>query len=172
MPAFGYTIAFMTRLLLPVLPLVLGATLLAAPAGQTEDQVVRVSIIVDKSCLVQPESDPLVVGDHNNAFRDDAICHLESVLSSHHIEEKISDDGERSHFFVRVAEQEYVVQNPTDKPAVFIVRHDVPTNWTVDSDPQPSAIDGSTAVFRVNAEPGQRVRLHVGVRRSYSTDPN
>jgi hypothetical protein len=159
--------------MLSALPLALAATLLAAPAGQTQtqDQAVRLSIVVDKSCLIQPESDPSVLGDHNDAFRDSAICHLESVLSSHHIEEKIAD-GERSRFFVQVAEQEYVVQNPTDKPAVFIIRHDVPENWTVDSDPQPSSMDGSTAVFRIYAEPGQRVRLHVGMHRSHSINPN
>jgi hypothetical protein len=149
----------------------LAAMLLVAPAGQTQDQAGRLSIVVDKSCQIQPESDPLILGDHNNAFRDDAICHLESVLSSHHIEEKITD-GERSTFLVRIAEQEYVVQNPTDKPIVFIVRHAVPENWTVDSDPQPTSMDGSTALFRINAEPGQRMRLHVGMRRSFSSKPN
>jgi hypothetical protein len=166
------TIAAMTGLkVLPALVFALAATLLVAPAGQTQDQAARLSIVVDKSCRIQLESDPLVVGDHLDAFRDDAICHLESVLSSHHVEEKITD-GERSRFFVRVAEQEYVVQNPTDKPTVFIVRHHVPENWTVDSDPQPTSMDGSTALFRVNAEPGQRVRLHVGMHRSYSINPN
>jgi hypothetical protein len=143
----------------------------AAPKRQTQEQAVPLSIVVDKSCLIQPESDPLVLGDHIDAFHDDAICHLESVLSSHHIEEKITD-GERSRFFVRVAEQEYVVQNPTDKPTVFTVQHLVPENWTVDSDPQPTSMDGSAALFRVNAEPGQRVRLHVGMHRSYSINPN
>ena len=156
---------------LPSVALALAATLLAVLAARAEDQPVRLLIIVDKSCLIQPESDPLVLGDHNDAFRDDAICHLESVFSSHHIEEKITE-SERSRFLVRVAEQEYVVQNPTDKPAVFIVQHEVPKDWIVDSDPQPSNIDGSTAVFRVNAEPGQRVRLHVGMHRSYTIDPN
>jgi hypothetical protein len=150
--------------------LALAATLLAAPAGRSQDQAPQLSIIVDKSCLIQPESDPAVLGDHNDAFRDEAICHLESVLSSHHIEEKINE-GERSRFLVRVAEQEYLLLNPTDKPSVFTVRHDVPEGWTVDSDPQPTSMDGSTAVFKVNAEPGQRVRLHVGVRRNYSIDP-
>jgi hypothetical protein len=141
------------------------------PKRQTHDQAVPLSIVVDKSCLIQPESDPLVFGDHINAFRDDAICHLESVLSSHHIEEKITD-GQRSRLFVRVAEQEYVVQNPTDKPAVLIVRHEVPENWTVDSDPEPTSMEGATALFRLNAEPGQRVRLHVGMHVSDSINPN
>ncbi|HKW17084.1 MAG TPA: hypothetical protein VJO35_06215 [Terriglobales bacterium] len=161
----------MTRLkLLRVLPLALAAMLLV-PTGQSQDEPIPLSIVIDKSCLIQPESDGLILGDHVDAFRDDAICHLESVLSSHHIEEKITE-GERSRFFVRVAEQEYVVQNPTERPAVFIVRHEVPENWTVDSDPQPSSMDGSTAVFRLSAEPGQRVRLHVGMHRSYRINPN
>jgi len=138
-----------------------------APVRQTQDQAVPLSIAVDKSCRIEPESDPSVVGGRVDSFRDDAICHLESVLSSHHIEEKIRD-GQRSRFFVRVAEQEYVVQNPTDRPTVFIVRHDVPESWIVDSDPPPTSIDGSTAVFRLMAEPGQRVRLHVGMHRSDS----
>ena len=155
---------------LHALPLALVA-LLGEPTAHTQDQPARLSIIVNKSCLIQPESDPLVLGDHIDAFRDDAICHLESVLSSHHIEEKIAD-GVGSRFFVRVAEQEYVVQNPTDQPAVFTIRHDVPENWTVDSDPPPSSMDGSTAVFRVNAEPGQRVRLHVGMHRNDTINPN
>jgi hypothetical protein len=156
---------------LPTFPLALAVTLLAVPAGLPQDRAPRLSIIVDKACLIQPDSDSSVLGDHNDAFRDDAICHLESVLSSHHIEEKIAD-GERSRFFVRVDEQEYVVQNPTDKPVLFIVRHDVPENWTVDSYPPPSSMDGSTAVFQVNAEPGQRVRLHVGMHRNYPINPN
>ena len=140
-------------------------------SSSAQDPAVPLSIVIDNSCQIEPQSDPLVVGDHVDAFRDEAICHLESVSSSRHIEEKISD-GQRSRFSVRVAEQEYVVQNPTDKPAVFIVRHDVPKNWIVDSDPQPSGTDGSTALFRLNAEPGQRVRLHVGMHRSHIIDPN
>jgi hypothetical protein len=153
----------------PTFSLVLAAMLLAVPAGVSQDQAARLSIIVDKACLIQPDSDPTVLGDHNDAFRDDAICHLESVLSSHHVEEKIAD-GERSRFFVRVDEQEYVLQNPTNKPALFTVRHNVPENWTVDSDPSPSSMDGSTAVFLVNAEPGQRVRMHVGMHRNFPMD--
>jgi len=124
-----------------------------------------IQIVVDQSCTIQPESDPSVLGDHNDAFRDAEICHRESVLSSHHIEEKIAD-GERAHLLVHIAEQEYVMQNATDTPAVFVVRQKVPDGWTVDSEPQPSTMDGETAVFLVNAVPGQRVRLHVGLRRS------
>lgn len=49
-------------------PFALAATLLAAPAGQAaaqnQEQTPRVEIVVDKSCLIQPESDPSVLGDH------------------------------------------------------------------------------------------------------------
>jgi hypothetical protein len=73
----------------------------AASARQTKDQAAPLSIIIDRSCLIEPQSDPLVLGDHVDAFRDDAICHLESVLSSQHIEEKITD-GQRSRFSVEL----------------------------------------------------------------------
>lgn len=169
---FASIIAGMTGVkALSAFPLALAATLLGAPIGQSQTQALRLQIVVDQSCLILAESDSSVVGDHDDAFRDDTLCHLESLLSSHHIEEKITD-GERSRFFVQVAEQEYILQNTTDKPAVFLVRHHVPENWIVDSDPQPSSMDGSTALFQVNAEAGQRVRLHVGRRRSVSISPN
>jgi len=84
-----------------------------APKPQAQDQEAPLSIVVDKSCLIQPEADPLVLGDHLDAFRDDAICHLESVLSSHHIEEKITN-SQRSRFFVRVAKQEYHATQESD----------------------------------------------------------
>jgi hypothetical protein len=52
------------------------------------------------------------------------------------IEEKITD-GERARYFVQVAEQEYILQNATDKPAVLIVRHHVPEIglWTPTRNP-------------------------------------
>lgn len=128
-----------------------------APAKQTQDQGVPLSIIVDKSCRIEPESDPSIVGEHAEAFAMTPFVTLRALLSSHYDEEKITD-AQRSRFTVRVAEPEYVVQNPTDKPAVFIVRHDVPEHWIVDSDPQPSSVDGSTAVFRLNAGPAKSLR--------------
>jgi len=71
---FRCTIPAMTGLkAFPTFSLALAATLLAVPAGLSQDQAPRLSIIVDKSCLIQPESDPSVLGDHNDAFRDEAI---------------------------------------------------------------------------------------------------
>jgi hypothetical protein len=46
----------------------------------------------------------------------------------------------------------------------FVVNQPLPKGWRIDSDPQPIDLQGSTATFRVIAEPGQIVRLHVGER--------
>lgn len=146
---------------LPLFLFVLAAQSSPAQTGQAPQE--RVSIVVDQSCRISPDSDPAVLGDHNDAFRNPLICHLESVLASRHIEERISS-GDRS--LVRIREHEFILQNVTDSPAVFVVRQTVPEGWSVDSDPQPSSTEDSTAVFRVNAEPGQIVRLHVGLRNA------
>ncbi len=92
---------------------------------------------------------------------DHAICHLESVFTSHHVQETLRD-GVMLRNNVKVAEQEYLLQNIASTPVTFVVEHTLPEDWTVDSDPQPVKVVDNKAFFRVNAEPGQIVRLHVG----------
>lgn len=93
------------------------------------------------------------------------VCHLESVLDSEHREEKpAGNELERSD--VEVREQEYVLQNITMKPQVFAVLEQVPRGWKVDSNPQPTTMAGDIAVFDVHVDPGETVRLHVGLRRT------
>jgi len=150
---------------LPLFFCVLAAQSVTAQTGQAPQE--RIAIVVDQSCRILPDSDPAVLGDHNDAFRDPVVCHLESVLASRHVEERISS-GDRS--LVRIREHEFILQNVTDSPAVFVVRQAVPEGWSVDSDPQPTATEDSTAVFRVFAEPGQIVRLHVGLRNAIPMD--
>jgi hypothetical protein len=119
-------------------------------------------IHVDRSCkILQSESDALSDYRDLDLRTDRAICHLESVLASHHIEETLRD-GARQRNKVTVAEQEYLLQNVTSAPVTFVVEHALPDDWKVDSDPQPIKVVDNTAFFRVNAEPGQIVRLHVG----------
>jgi hypothetical protein len=72
---------------------------------------------------------------------------------------------------ISISEQEYLLQDVTAGPVIFEVREFVPSQWQVDSDPQPVETVafsgknvGSAAVFRVNAQPGETVRLHVGLR--------
>jgi hypothetical protein len=123
-------------------------------------------IHVDRSCkILQDESDAL--SDYTEAdLRDDhVICHLESGHTSNHVEEA-RRDGMRLRNKVTVVEQEYLLQNVTSTPVTFVVEHVLPDDWKVDSDPQPVKVVDNTAFFRVNAEPGQVVRLHVGERHA------
>ncbi len=107
------------------------------------------------------ESDALSELTQTDLENDHAICHLESVLTSHHVEESLRD-GMMQRNKVSVAEQEYLLQNVTSAPVTFVVEHALPDDWKVDSDPQPVKVVDDKAFFRVNAEPGQIVRLHVG----------
>ena len=123
-------------------------------------------IHVDRSCkILQDKSDALSDYTEADLRDDDTICHLESGHTSHHVEEALRD-GVRLRNKVTVVEQEYLLQNVTSTPVTFVVEHVLPDDWKVDSDPQPGNVVDNTAFFRVNAEPGQVVRLHVGERHA------
>src|ERR1700722_10037294 len=119
-------------------------------------------IHVDRKCkILLDESTALSDLTEADLRNDHAICHLESVLTSHHVEEALRD-GVMVRNKVTVKEQEYLLQNVTSAPVTFVVEHVLPDDWKVDSDPQPVKIVDNKAFFRVNAEPGQIVRMHVG----------
>jgi hypothetical protein len=123
-------------------------------------------IRVDESCHLLPDPLHPVIGKKKpRLYTDPVICHLESMASSGHREETIvGNELHRSD--VRITEQTYVLQNVTEQPAVFVVEQAVPQGWAVDSDPQPVKTIGSTAVFRADAQPGEIVYLHVGLRHT------
>jgi hypothetical protein len=123
-------------------------------------------IHVDRSCkILQDESDALSDYTEEGLRNNHAICHLESVHTSHHVEEALRN-GLRLRNKVTVVEQEYLLQNVTAAPVTFVVEHVLPDDWKVDSDPEPVKVVDNTAFFRVNSEPGQIVRLHVGDRHA------
>jgi hypothetical protein len=137
-------------------------------------------ILVNQDCAVL-----LAPADSNARSKkakfeqDPAICHLESVLTSAHMEESIQEN-ELHRSRVTINEQEYVLQNISDEPVVFVVEQNVPNGWQVDSDPQPGELIPASvgdrkldkvAVFRVHADPGQAVRLHVGERHAKPLKP-
>jgi hypothetical protein len=138
----------------------------AVSQSSSESQPPPKEIHVDRSCnILLEESNAL--SDYNQADlqNDHAICHLENAHTSQHVEEALRD-GERLRSKVTVVEQQYLLQNVTSAPVAFVVEHVLPDDWRVDSDPQPVKIVDNTAIFRVYAEPGQIVRLHVGVRHA------
>lgn len=123
-----------------------------------------VEIHVDQTCkLWLDESDALSGAIDMNQLDKLATCRLEGKHTSHHTEDA-SIDGVTEHSDVTIAEQEYLLQNLSSAPMRFVVEHPLPEDWTVDSDPQPVKIVDNKAYFRVEAEPGQIVRLHVGER--------
>jgi hypothetical protein len=123
-------------------------------------------IHVDRSCkILLDKSDALSDYTEDDLRNDHAICHRESVFTSHHVEETLRD-GRRLRDKVTIQEQEYLLQNVTSAPITFVVEHVLPDDWKVDSDPRPVKVVDNTAFFRVNAEPGQIVRLHVGERHA------
>lgn len=129
------------------------------------------NIYVNQNCGIFPDLPlPLVPGKRPTPRFDPAVCHLEGIANSQHREEKAAGlELERSN--VDVHEQEYVLQNITAKPTVFVVLMDLPQGWKVDSDPQPVSIQDNLAVFHAHAEPGEIVRLHVGIRRTKDLKP-
>ena len=123
-------------------------------------------IHVDQQCHILPFPGSPDAGKIKPRLRKDPIiCHLETVIASVHLEDTVVGD-EVHQSRVRIREQEYVLQNVTTEPRWFVVEQFVPKGWVVDSDPQPSQMAGATALFRVYAQPGEIVRLHVGVRHA------
>lgn len=137
-------------------------------------------ILINQDCaLLLAPADSNAKGKKAKFEQDPAICHLESVLTSAHMEESIQEN-ELHRSRVTINEQEYVLQNISNDPVVFVVEQNVPTGWQVDSDPQPAALIPASvddrkldkiAVFRVHADPGQIVRLHVGERHAKPLKP-
>jgi hypothetical protein len=121
-------------------------------------------IHVDELCRLLPYDTRQDAGEKQSLLRSDPLtCHLEDILASGHIEETVTGNQLRRNW-VNVVEQTYVLQNMTIEPKTFVAEQFVPQGWVVDSDPQPTEIAGTTASFRVYAQPGEIVRLHVGLR--------
>lgn len=151
---------------LPAAPSGLQMTIMSEPVTATDGQ-----IYVNQECAIFPDYQPAAaMGKKPKGKSDPSICHLEGVSRSQHREE-VALGNELGRSDVTVHEQEYVLQNITMKPVVFVVLEDVPKGWRVDSDPQPTEMQDNVAIFHVHAEAGETVRLHVGVRRTTELKP-
>jgi hypothetical protein len=94
---------------------------------------------------------------------DHIICHIEGYHETLRWEETIAN-GARKKRLVDIREREFLLQNPYPQPITFVVHQTLPTRYHIDSDPPPNDVTNSVASFRVIADPGQTVRLHVGER--------
>jgi hypothetical protein len=127
-------------------------------------------IHVDETCRILPTTDDPLTRKKPHPYRDAAVCALEGPKESTHWEEKIAGN-ELDRSFVEVKERTFIFQGIADGPVMFIVQYDVPKGWFVDSDPQPWQMVGQTAYFHTYVNPGETIRLHVGVRREWPQKP-
>lgn len=127
-------------------------------------------IHVDGDCRILPNSAPILPRQKPNPYHDYNVCYLQSARDSTHWEES-SSGHELRRTFVYVREHEFVLQDVTDLPAMFIVEQTIPQGYSVDSDPQPWQVAGLKAYFHVYVKPGETVRLHVRWRREWAQKP-
>jgi hypothetical protein len=158
----GFSLAFGSSL--GLLLTLAAAHSVTAQAAPPDASAASQQIYVDDHCQVLDSS--------SGQFAANAdVCHLDGTglqRSSHVAAKEI--DGAVRHSRVDVAEQTYMLQNVHEQPVVFVVAHQVPDGWHVDSDPQPVTLKGGVAIFRVIAQPGQIVRLHVGTAHEAPLD--
>ena len=134
------------------------------PAYHQQPGVGLKEIRVDERCRILLD-EPAGFKGKAKGRKDDVVCHLESQHTSNRIEKSVVD-GVPARSSVTIEEQEYVLQDVTDEPVTFVVEQPVGKDWQVDSDPQPTNMAGNIAEFRVIGQPGQIVRLHVGLRHA------
>jgi hypothetical protein len=132
-----------------------------APASSPEINEIH----IDQFCRVLTPGRPSSAHPNPVArYRYNSIvCHLEGSNASSHWEQT-TQNGASKRIHVIVHEHEFILQNVTSEPVTFVVEQPLLKGWSIDSDPQPDAMLGSTAIFRVIAQPSQIVRLHVGER--------
>ena len=65
-----------------------------------------------------------------------------------------------------IAELEYLVHNAAPEARTVIVEQPVRQGWTLDSDPKPAETTAAAYRFRVETNPRESVRLHVGQRHT------
>lgn len=163
-----------------ILPALLSAFLLPCAGAQkttarvpydgSDSTSAPLPIHIDQNCEILPDRADSNGRKKPRPYRDSYICQLESVNSSEHWEESISGH-ELLRTFVRITEHTFVLHDVADKQVMFVVQQTVPKGWFVDSDPQPLAVVENTAYFHVYVQPGQTVRLHVGMRREWPQKP-
>lgn len=142
----------------------------AAPAAAAAAAAAVKEIYVDEKCRLLPDPASVVPGKKLKPKKDWDICHLEAVFDTHHRAETVVGN-ELQRADVEVYEQQYVLQNVYTEPVAFLVEQPVAKGWTLESDPPPVRVAGHVATFRAMAQPGEIVRLHVGMRYTESLKP-
>ena len=115
----------------------------APPAYHRQSGAGLKEIRVDERCRILLD-EPAGFKGKAKGRKDDVICHLESQHTSNHTEKSVVD-GVPARSSVTIEEQEYVLQDVIDEPVTFVVEQPVGKDWQVDSDPQPTKMEGNIA---------------------------
>jgi hypothetical protein len=130
----------------------------AAPAPPVAE------IHVDERCRILPKSGILPSGKKAKPWTDASVCRLENVFDTEHrVQTVVGSQLERSD--VEIYEQQYVLGNPSGQPEVFIIEQPAAKGWTIEGDPPPFRVVGGESFYRAWVQPGETVRLHVGMRK-------
>ena len=121
-------------------------------------------VYVDQKCRLLPDPGSLAPGRKVRPKKDSEVCHLEGVFDTKHREDQVVGN-EQLRSIVEVYEQQYVLQNVTPQTEVFVIEQPAVKGWTIEGDPPPFRVAGGTAYYRAWVQPGEVVRLHVGIRR-------
>lgn len=125
---------------------------------------------VDWQCWILPDPESFSPGKKIRPRWDPRVCHLEAILHTHHLEQKVVG-MELQRADVEIYEQQYVLGNLTDQTQLFVIEQPATKGWTFESDPPPFRVAGKMAYFQAYVQPGEEVRLHVGMRHETPLKP-
>jgi hypothetical protein len=111
--------------------------------------------------------DPIHAGEKRLlSYAADQAVHVttESQLNSNHITRISASKGVLNIHRADVSEITYVIHNSAADRRTVVLEHPVVKGFTLDSDPKPTETTPTVYRFRVEAGPGETVRLHVGVK--------
>lgn len=84
--------------------------------------------------------------------------------NTHHVQRVTISKGVLEQRSMDVDEVEYIVHNAATDPRAVILERPVRNGWSIDSDPKPVETTATANRFRVEVQPNQSVRLHLGER--------
>jgi len=116
--------------------------------------------------------DPIHAGEKRLlSYAADQAVHVttESQLNSNHITRISAAKGVLTIHHAEVSEITYVIHNSAADRRTVVLEHPVVKGFTLDSDPKPTETTPTVYRFRVEAGPGETVRLHVGGKHEGTT---
>jgi hypothetical protein len=119
---------------------------------------------VDQRCRILPSTATMPSGKKARARSDWSVCHLENVFDTEHrVQTVVGSELERSD--VEIFEVQYVLGNDSQQREVFTIEAPAVKGWTIEGDPPPFRVADGKEYYRAWVQPGETVRLHVGMRK-------